>query len=346
MVAGETALASDVNENFEDLGDEITNSVAVDGQSTLTGQFKAANGSVSAPGITFGADTDSGIYRIGANDLGMGVNGALVQEWTTAGILITGTITPSGQIVGAVGSVSAPGYSFAGDLNTGWYWIGADNAGMAVGGTKILDVASTGLSVTGTITPSGQIVGAAGSVSAPGYSFASDLNAGFYRIGADNVGLTLNGSKVVDWATTGETITGTITVSGAATLQSTVAVTGASTLTGAVTANNSAGVTAYNTCKAFAVFTVSGTTVSFTAGNYFNVASVTRTAEGIFDILFTNALPTANYVVLAIGQRETNGTDEQGNATSKATTGFTLTFVAEGGSNGDCDPGEFVVFGF
>jgi hypothetical protein len=57
-----------------------------------------------------------------------------------------------------------------------------------------------------------------GSAAAPVYSFLSDPDSGFYRIGANNVGLALNGAKVVDYAATGVTFTGTVKSSGAATL--------------------------------------------------------------------------------------------------------------------------------
>lgn len=62
---------------------------------------------------------------------------------------------------------------------------------------------------------SGNIKAANGTPSLPSYTFGSDQNSGFYRIGADNIGMTLNGSKVMDWSATGLSITGTLTVSGA-----------------------------------------------------------------------------------------------------------------------------------
>jgi microcystin-dependent protein len=90
LVPGEVITASDHNENYSDIAAEITNSVAVDGQSTLTGPLKATSGTVAAPGITFGSDTDSGLYRIGANNIGVAVNGAKVIDVATTGATITG----------------------------------------------------------------------------------------------------------------------------------------------------------------------------------------------------------------------------------------------------------------
>jgi hypothetical protein len=41
FVAGETITASGENQNFSDIGAEITNSVAADGQTSMTGPLKA-----------------------------------------------------------------------------------------------------------------------------------------------------------------------------------------------------------------------------------------------------------------------------------------------------------------
>lgn len=96
FVAGTTITASDHNENWSDIGTEITNSVAVDGQSTMTGALKAASGTVALPGLAFGADTDSGLYRIGANNIGVAANGAKVLDIATTGLDVVGAITNNG----------------------------------------------------------------------------------------------------------------------------------------------------------------------------------------------------------------------------------------------------------
>lgn len=57
------------------------------------------NGTVAAPGLAFASDLDSGIYRIGANNLGIAVNGAVVQDVRTVGVYVTGNV--------ALGAVSA-----------------------------------------------------------------------------------------------------------------------------------------------------------------------------------------------------------------------------------------------
>ena len=64
--------------------------------------------------------------------------------------LAGGTMT--GALLSAVGSESAPGLSFAGDTDTGFYRIGANNVGLAVGGVKVADFASGATSIVGTLT--------------------------------------------------------------------------------------------------------------------------------------------------------------------------------------------------
>lgn len=56
-----------------------------------------------------------------------------------------------------------------------------------------------------------------GSESEPGLAFSGDQDSGFYRIGANNIGLSLNGSKVADFGTGGFSLTGAFTASGLST---------------------------------------------------------------------------------------------------------------------------------
>lgn len=60
----------------------------------------------------------------------------------------------------------------------------------------------------------GQWTGANGSVSAPYFSFSADPNSGFYRIGADNLGLTLGGTKRVDFGTATTAFSNEVTATG------------------------------------------------------------------------------------------------------------------------------------
>lgn len=78
----------------------------LDGTGTMTGPVLAVNGTVSAPGVTFGSDTDSGLYRIGANNIGAAVNGAKVLDIATTGLGVTGTLSASAGVSGTTGAFS------------------------------------------------------------------------------------------------------------------------------------------------------------------------------------------------------------------------------------------------
>lgn len=55
----------------------------------------------------------------------------------------------------ASGSVGLPGIAFVADPDCGFYRIGTNNIGVSAGGSKILDIATTGLGVTGVFSATG-----------------------------------------------------------------------------------------------------------------------------------------------------------------------------------------------
>lgn len=97
LVAGTTITAAGHNQNYADIGAELTNSVAVDGQSTMTGPLKASNGTAAAPSHSFGSDLDTGGYRSAANKYSVAAGGVQVTEVSSAGIDVkTGTVLLAG----------------------------------------------------------------------------------------------------------------------------------------------------------------------------------------------------------------------------------------------------------
>lgn len=63
-------------------------------------------------------------------------------------------------IAASAGTVGAPSIAFSDDLDCGLYRIGADNIGFAANGAKVLDIATTGLGVTGALTATTTVSGA------------------------------------------------------------------------------------------------------------------------------------------------------------------------------------------
>jgi hypothetical protein len=88
-----TITAGAHNSNWSDAASEISNSVAVDGQSQMSGQLKIISGTAAAPGLVPGSDLDTGLYRIGGDNLGVACAGAKVLDIGTAGLDVTGALT-------------------------------------------------------------------------------------------------------------------------------------------------------------------------------------------------------------------------------------------------------------
>ena len=73
------------------------------------------------------------------------------------------------------GSAAAPSITNTGDTNTGIYFGAADQVDITVGGSQILSVQSTGISVTGNITASGNIT--MGDAATDNITFNADVNS-------------------------------------------------------------------------------------------------------------------------------------------------------------------------
>lgn len=70
----------------------------------------SASGTAAAPVITWDGDTDTGLYRIGANNIGITANGAKVVDISTSGVDVTGYVAGLNKIVNvtADGAISVP----------------------------------------------------------------------------------------------------------------------------------------------------------------------------------------------------------------------------------------------
>ena len=115
---GDTITASSHNQNFSDIAAELTNSVAADGQTSMTGPLKAAAGAVSAPSLAFASDTDTGLYRSAANELSASAGGVQIAAINASGVnAVAGklmeagaALIPPGTILPYGGSSAPTGY--------------------------------------------------------------------------------------------------------------------------------------------------------------------------------------------------------------------------------------------
>lgn len=139
-------------------------------------------------------------------DLGVKTNAGLTFNSATGVLAATGF---SGPLTGNVtGNVSGSSGSTTGNAATATALQTARTiGGVSFDGSANITVASAtgGFAVSG-----GALTVGAGTVSAPAISFTADADNGMYYLGTNNYAFTVGGSKVLDLATTGLTITGSV----------------------------------------------------------------------------------------------------------------------------------------
>ena len=108
-------------------------------------------------------------YFLGIMNKNPKVLGSKIQEIIdVVNGLSTGT--EGNPVVLPAGSVSLPSLTFIGNLHSGLYWIGLDHLGVSVGdGTglnpaKVLDISTTGLGVTGSISSTTTVTATTGAI--------------------------------------------------------------------------------------------------------------------------------------------------------------------------------------
>lgn len=112
-------------------------------EDVMIGSFGAIPGSATAPGIYFSGDSNTGIYRPGADQLSITTNGTERFRFDSTGQLESVSL----------GSAASPVYSFTNDSNTGIYSPGADQLAVATNGAGRLFITSAGNVGIGTSSP-------------------------------------------------------------------------------------------------------------------------------------------------------------------------------------------------
>jgi hypothetical protein len=109
-----------------------SSNLANDGvNTTFTGSLRIPDGSAAAPAVVFSNDLNSGFFRIGADILGIALNGTEDARFS------------DGQMSMVLGSTALPAYSFTGDPNTGWWSPSADAQAWSTGGTERMRLTSS-----------------------------------------------------------------------------------------------------------------------------------------------------------------------------------------------------------
>lgn len=132
VTPGDVIEAEWANTTLEDVANELTNSLSRTGAGGMLAPFRIADGNISAPGLSYLNETNTGLYRSGSGSTWMAVLGVNVAQFSTVGLTIA-----SAKALTALGNASVGG---------------------TFGVTGATTLAST-LAVTGAITATGGVLG-------------------------------------------------------------------------------------------------------------------------------------------------------------------------------------------
>lgn len=76
------------NTTMSDIATALTGSLPTDGSAPMTGALRLVDGTIGTPGLTWGSETTSGLYRVGAADYGFSILSIKILEVTAAGLQV------------------------------------------------------------------------------------------------------------------------------------------------------------------------------------------------------------------------------------------------------------------
>jgi len=145
-------------------------------------KLRIPDGTFALPALSFINDSDTGIYRIGTNNIAIACNGAKQLDISTT------NITAQKQIFGIAGTAASPGLAL-GLTNYGCYQFGT-SLGFSTAGVSALTTDSTH---TVSVNPFRSL--SAGTAAIPVFSTVGDTNSGMYSAGADNISISTGGTS-------------------------------------------------------------------------------------------------------------------------------------------------------
>lgn len=174
VVSGSTISSTTFNALTADLASEMTDSLSRSGKGAMLAPLQLSNGTVALPSLTFGSDTNTGLYRIGADNPAMTAGGVKVQAWSATTSTFTGASAGAG--VTTTGGATGNGVTANGGATSG---TGVHGTGGATSGTGVIGVGGTtnGVGVGGTGAGSGAGVSGTGGTTGVGGLFAAGTAA-------------------------------------------------------------------------------------------------------------------------------------------------------------------------
>ena len=96
VVADTDITTTWANGTMSDLAAEVEDSLSRSGKGGMLVPFQNSSGTVSDPGITFTADTTSGVYLPAAGEIGIVADGTKVIDVVSTGATVDGTLEVTG----------------------------------------------------------------------------------------------------------------------------------------------------------------------------------------------------------------------------------------------------------
>jgi len=107
FIPNTTISSSAVNADLADIAAALTNSVAADGQTVITGSLQGnGTGTQAQPSYAFSGALGSGFYPNPDGSIGVSVAGSTVATFTPGGVIAAGT--PVGMVVDFAGTTAPP----------------------------------------------------------------------------------------------------------------------------------------------------------------------------------------------------------------------------------------------
>lgn len=158
----------------------------IEPSSVVTDTIRINDGSAAAPSLSFDGATTSGLTHDGQGRVGIVAAGGLAATFGTVAQTIYGQIRAIES-----GTAGAPTYSFQDVKNAGML-VAANTLRFAASGAIVMNLSSV------QIEPEVPMRCQDGTFTAPSYSFASDPTLGLYRSSAGVLGVSSNGSVVMN----------------------------------------------------------------------------------------------------------------------------------------------------
>src|SRR3982751_3055407 len=102
-VATNTLIESEwANSTLADVAQALTESLDRYGRSTMQAPLLVQDGSVAKPGLAFGAETTSGLWRAGTHDVRLAIAGIDIVKFTSSGLTVLKDLSITGNFTGVM----------------------------------------------------------------------------------------------------------------------------------------------------------------------------------------------------------------------------------------------------